>query len=128
MWCLIYRLCDTILGFRYLEEEGIFVGDKPAILPTNINILENRLLKEPKFDRAWFGLDGRVEILPNPLKTIITKSWVENELNIDENLHTYYSKAKIPGTEEKYLEVKLRFIFGFIQDLIFFNSFLKILF
>lgn len=31
---------------RYLEEEGLYVGERPSVSLTNQNILENRILKE----------------------------------------------------------------------------------
>lgn len=31
---------------RYLEEEGLYVGERPPISLTNQNILENRVLKQ----------------------------------------------------------------------------------
>ena len=91
--------------FRFLEDEGIFVGEKPEVLPTNINILENRILHQPDKGQDWFGLDGQVNCLPNPLKQFQSRPWVESESEIDENIQTYYAKAYVPNTEEKYLEV-----------------------
>jgi coiled-coil and C2 domain-containing protein 2A len=32
---------------RYLEEEGFYVGTRPAVAPTNLHRMENRLLAEP---------------------------------------------------------------------------------
>lgn len=31
---------------RYLEEEGLYVGERPSVSLTNQNILENRILKQ----------------------------------------------------------------------------------
>lgn len=30
---------------RYLEDEGLYVGERPRVSSTNENILENRILK-----------------------------------------------------------------------------------
>ncbi|XP_045591878.2 coiled-coil and C2 domain-containing protein 2A isoform X1 [Procambarus clarkii] len=54
---------DTEL--RNLEDEGLFVGAKPYITPTNINIIENRLLQQG--DRHWFSETGSLERLDNPI-------------------------------------------------------------
>jgi len=108
LWALLARLPLTLvyLFYRYLEDEGIFVGEKPVVLSTNVNILENRILHQPDKGQAWFGLDGQIDSLPNPLKQIQTRPWLELEEDIDENIQTYYGKAYVPRNEEKYLEVK----------------------
>ena len=31
---------------RYLEDEGLYVGERPLVLRSNENILENRILKQ----------------------------------------------------------------------------------
>ncbi|XP_051947556.1 coiled-coil and C2 domain-containing protein 2A [Xyrauchen texanus] len=78
---------------RYLEEEGLYVGERPAVSLTNQNILENRLLKQAE-GRKWFGDDGRIMALPDPIKESSSRPplfYLEEEL--DPALHTVYRKA-----------------------------------
>ncbi|CAL8310367.1 unnamed protein product [Lota lota] len=78
---------------RYLEEEGLYVGERPPVTPSNENILENRVLKQEEGQR-WFGDDGRILALPNPIKESSTRPplfLLEEEL--DPALHTVYHKA-----------------------------------
>ncbi|CAJ1059939.1 coiled-coil and C2 domain-containing protein 2A isoform X4 [Xyrichtys novacula] len=49
---------------RYLEDEGLYVGERPPVSPTNENILENRILAMEE-GREWFGDDGRIMALPD---------------------------------------------------------------
>ena len=88
-----------------MEDEGIFVGEKPVVLPTNRNRLENRLLRNPDGYQGWFGPDGEVESLPNPLKKIWTKPWDNFDYGLDENLITYYRKAYKPKNADKNIKV-----------------------
>ncbi|KAG7277508.1 hypothetical protein CRUP_030670 [Coryphaenoides rupestris] len=88
---------------RYLEEEGLYVGERPPVSPSNENILENRVLKQEEVTRhalesddgkRWFGDDGRILALPNPIKESSTRPplfLLEEEL--DPALHTVYCKA-----------------------------------
>ncbi|KAK4315922.1 hypothetical protein Pmani_012883 [Petrolisthes manimaculis] len=46
------------------EEEGLFVGEKPYLTRTNLNIIENQLLKQR--NRQWFTETGSVERLDIP--------------------------------------------------------------
>lgn len=50
-----YTMCHTVPASsklpenvrpRYLEEEGLYVGERPPVCLTNQNILENRILKQ----------------------------------------------------------------------------------
>ncbi|GBN36009.1 Coiled-coil and C2 domain-containing protein 2A [Araneus ventricosus] len=50
---------------RYLEDEGFYVGKKPEVSKRNINRLENRLVTQKEFQ--WFGDDGLVKMLPDPV-------------------------------------------------------------
>uniref|UniRef100_A0A8C4Z5I0 C2 domain-containing protein n=1 Tax=Gadus morhua TaxID=8049 RepID=A0A8C4Z5I0_GADMO len=78
---------------RYLEEEGLYVGERPPVTPSNENILENRVLKQEE-GRRWFGDDGRILALPDPIKESSTRPplfLLEEEL--DPALHTVYHKA-----------------------------------
>lgn len=75
---------------RHLEDEGFYVGTRPHVSVRNLNRMENRLLKEAGRDivmkdeetgvgqdpnaqtstMKWFGEDGRLMALPDPVKEI----------------------------------------------------------
>uniref|UniRef100_A0A3Q3M014 Coiled-coil and C2 domain containing 2A n=1 Tax=Mastacembelus armatus TaxID=205130 RepID=A0A3Q3M014_9TELE len=76
---------------RYLEDEGLYVGERPTVSLTNENILENRILK---MEEKWFGDDGRIMALPNPIKESSTRPplfYMEDDL--DPALQTVFRKA-----------------------------------
>ncbi|RZF32465.1 hypothetical protein LSTR_LSTR014637 [Laodelphax striatellus] len=56
---------DGETPIRRLEEEGLFVGDPPSIPLSWQNRLEQRLLVAG--DKHWFGNDGRLKTLSDPL-------------------------------------------------------------
>ena len=43
---------ETEKNPRYLEAEGLYVGQKPYMTNANKNLLADRLLKQP--DQVWF--------------------------------------------------------------------------
>ncbi|XP_068174546.1 coiled-coil and C2 domain-containing protein 2A isoform X2 [Antennarius striatus] len=78
---------------RYLEDEGLYVGERPPVSLTNENLLENRFLRVEE-GRKWFGDDGRIMALPDPIKESSTRHplfHMEDEL--DPALQTVYRKA-----------------------------------
>ncbi|KAB1282402.1 Coiled-coil and C2 domain-containing protein 2A, partial [Camelus dromedarius] len=78
---------------RYLEDEGLYIGARPEVPQTNQNIMENRLLtQEP--GRRWFGDDGRILALPNPIRPFPSRPPVlTQEQDIKAELETLYTKA-----------------------------------
>uniref|UniRef100_A0A3Q1IF17 C2 domain-containing protein n=1 Tax=Anabas testudineus TaxID=64144 RepID=A0A3Q1IF17_ANATE len=75
---------------RYLEDEGLYVGERPPVSLTNENILENRILK---MEEKWFGDDGRIIALPNPIKESSTRPpLLHMEEDLDPALQTVYKK------------------------------------
>lgn len=89
----------------YLEEEGFYVGLMPEVQIRNRNILENRILSQEVLDhKLWFGPDGRVKNLPNPVRLFPTKPWVAGLDELDPSIETVYVKAYQRSVEEKYLE------------------------
>uniref|UniRef100_A0AAA9S8A0 Coiled-coil and C2 domain containing 2A n=2 Tax=Bos taurus TaxID=9913 RepID=A0AAA9S8A0_BOVIN len=78
---------------RYLEDEGLYIGARPEVPRTNQNIMENRLLtQEP--GRRWFGDDGRILALPNPIKPVPSRPpMLTQEQDIKAELETLYKKA-----------------------------------
>uniref|UniRef100_H3BVM0 Coiled-coil and C2 domain containing 2A n=1 Tax=Tetraodon nigroviridis TaxID=99883 RepID=H3BVM0_TETNG len=93
---------------RQLEEEGLCVGKRPAVSQINENILENRILKTME-GKKWFGDDGRILALPDPIKKSSTRSpLLHTEKDPDPELQPVYRKAVnptdtgpcVPGAEE----------------------------
>uniref|UniRef100_A0A8C2NWP7 C2 domain-containing protein n=1 Tax=Capra hircus TaxID=9925 RepID=A0A8C2NWP7_CAPHI len=78
---------------RYLEDEGLYIGARPEVPRTNQNIMENRLLtQEP--GRRWFGDDGRILALPNPIKPVPSRPPMFTQAqDIKPELETLYKKA-----------------------------------
>ncbi|XP_048108289.1 coiled-coil and C2 domain-containing protein 2A isoform X3 [Alosa alosa] len=78
---------------RYLEEEGLYVGERPVVSLTNENILENRILRQDQATK-WFGDDGRIIVLPDPIKESSTRPPLFHvEGDLDPSLQTVYRKA-----------------------------------
>lgn len=78
---------------RYLEDEGLYVGERPPVSLTNENILENRILKMEE-GKKWFGDDGRIIALPNPIKESSTRPPLFHmEEALDPALQTVYRKV-----------------------------------
>ncbi|XP_053631071.2 coiled-coil and C2 domain-containing protein 2A isoform X2 [Cherax quadricarinatus] len=61
----LHNKIDAGTELRNLEEEGLYVGEKPFIKQTNINIIENRLLQQG--NRNWFSETGSLDRLDNPI-------------------------------------------------------------
>ncbi|XP_031567301.1 coiled-coil and C2 domain-containing protein 2A-like [Actinia tenebrosa] len=57
---------------RYLEEEGFYVGKPPPVCFSNLNIMEDRLVGTDK-KLIWFGEDGHLKRLANPLREKSTR-------------------------------------------------------
>ncbi|XP_033266555.2 coiled-coil and C2 domain-containing protein 2A isoform X2 [Orcinus orca] len=78
---------------RYPEDEGLYIGARLEVPRTNQNIMENRLLmQEP--GRRWFGDDGRILALPNPIKPFPSRPpMLTQEQDIKAELETLYKKA-----------------------------------
>ncbi|XP_056270591.1 coiled-coil and C2 domain-containing protein 2A isoform X2 [Pseudoliparis swirei] len=78
---------------RYLEDEGLYVGERPPVSPANQNILENRFLKMEE-GKKWFGDDGRIVALPDPIKESSTRPPLFHmEEDLDPALQPVYRKA-----------------------------------
>ncbi|KAK7919323.1 hypothetical protein WMY93_010607 [Mugilogobius chulae] len=87
---------------RYLEDEGLYVGERPPVSLTNENILENRLLKSNE-GKKWFGDDGRIIALPNPIKESSTRPPLFHmEEELDPALQTVFRKPVMSKQENVY--------------------------
>ncbi|XP_006873876.1 PREDICTED: coiled-coil and C2 domain-containing protein 2A [Chrysochloris asiatica] len=78
---------------RFPEDEGLYIGERPEVSRTNQNIVENRLLtQEP--ERGWFGDDGRILALPNPIKPFPSRPPIlKQEQAVHVELEMLYKKA-----------------------------------
>ncbi|KAJ8397457.1 hypothetical protein AAFF_G00437330 [Aldrovandia affinis] len=87
---------------RYPEEEGLYVGQRPAVSRSNQIILENRILQQE--GKKWFGDDGQVLALPDPIKESSTRPPFYNlEQDLEPALHTVYRKALKSKYASRYL-------------------------
>uniref|UniRef100_A0A8D0H1Y2 Coiled-coil and C2 domain containing 2A n=1 Tax=Sphenodon punctatus TaxID=8508 RepID=A0A8D0H1Y2_SPHPU len=78
---------------RYLEDEGLYAGERPTVSLANQNIMENRILRQEK-GKMWFGDDGKILALPNPIKQSSTRPPIFSlEEGIGPELETLYRKA-----------------------------------
>ena len=58
---------------RFLGDEGIYMGHAPHVSKhKNQNKLEHRVLME-KSNSKWFGTDGKLTALPNPIQKKATR-------------------------------------------------------
>ncbi|XP_050400906.2 coiled-coil and C2 domain-containing protein 2A [Patella vulgata] len=87
---------------RYLEEEGFYVGVRPVVANRNLNRMENRLLHEPDKGRKWFGEDGRLIALPDPLKKHPSRPAMTDEP--EPYLETVFRKAIMRDFDCRYID------------------------
>ncbi|XP_007496776.2 coiled-coil and C2 domain-containing protein 2A isoform X1 [Monodelphis domestica] len=88
-----YKKVPENMQPRYLEDEGFYTGERPVVPRINQNIMENRLLIQEQ-ERKWFGDDGRILALPNPIKQFSTRPPIFSpEEGIEAGLETIYRKA-----------------------------------
>ncbi|XP_066136174.1 coiled-coil and C2 domain-containing protein 2A isoform X3 [Saccopteryx bilineata] len=78
---------------RFPEDEGLYTGVRPEVPRAARNTVENRLLRQDP-DRKWFGDDGRVLALPNPIKPFPSRpAKLAQEQDVKAELETLYKKA-----------------------------------
>nr|XP_056711092.1 coiled-coil and C2 domain-containing protein 2A [Euleptes europaea] len=78
---------------RYLEDEGLYTGERPAVPLSNQTMMENRLLRQEQ-GKKWFGDDGKILALPNPVKQSCTRPPIFSvEEGKEPELETFYRKA-----------------------------------
>ncbi|XP_039554658.1 coiled-coil and C2 domain-containing protein 2A isoform X2 [Passer montanus] len=89
---------------RYLEDEGLYTGERPIVSQSNQNILENRILRQDQ-GKEWFGDDGKILALPNPIKKYSTRPPIFSlEEGIAPELETVYRKAiKMTSTNQYFV-------------------------
>ncbi|XP_054437927.1 coiled-coil and C2 domain-containing protein 2A [Pteronotus mesoamericanus] len=78
---------------RFLEDEGLYAGTRPEVPRSVQNTVEDRLLTQDP-DRKWFGDDGRILALPNPIKPFPSRPpTLTQEQGVKAELETLYKKA-----------------------------------
>ncbi|XP_055503429.1 protein CC2D2B-like [Leucoraja erinacea] len=80
---------------RILKDEGFYVSQKPDVLKKIVNKMENRLLVQGK-NKCWFGEDGNIIALPEPIKLPWNSRQSPPNRNADDpqpGLETVYRKA-----------------------------------
>ncbi|XP_052775366.1 coiled-coil and C2 domain-containing protein 2A-like isoform X2 [Mya arenaria] len=91
---------------RRLEDEGFYVGTRPATNTWNQNRMENRLLKEiqsgRESSRGWFGEDGRLLALPDPLRSSPSRPPISEE--VEPILQLDFKKAVIREFDNRYID------------------------
>ncbi|KFP75461.1 Coiled-coil and C2 domain-containing protein 2A, partial [Acanthisitta chloris] len=73
---------------RYLEDEGLYTGERPFVSQSNQNILENRILRQEQVSHCY------LLTLPNPIKQSPTRPPIFSlEEGIAPEFETVYRKA-----------------------------------
>ncbi|XP_075050779.1 coiled-coil and C2 domain-containing protein 2A isoform X2 [Mixophyes fleayi] len=99
---------------RYLEDEGLYTGERPKVSRTNQNILENRILQQVQ-GKKWFGDDGNILALVNPIKASPTRPPIFSlHEGIEPALETVYVKA-IPFRKSSQYMVESKELHGEFQ-------------
>ncbi|XP_029649306.1 coiled-coil and C2 domain-containing protein 2A-like isoform X1 [Octopus sinensis] len=78
---------------RNLVDEGFYVGTPPSVATSNRNRMEHRLVQGKDVDKKWFGEDGEIITLPDPLKLTPSRPPVPEEE--DSNFGVIYTKAEV---------------------------------
>ncbi|KAM4809986.1 coiled-coil and C2 domain-containing protein 2A [Rhinophrynus dorsalis] len=87
---------------RYLEDEGLYIGERPKVSQTNQSIMENRILRQEK-GKKWFGDDGKIIALANPIKQSSTRPPIFSlDEGINPELETVFVKAIPPKHANQY--------------------------
>ncbi|XP_078534578.1 coiled-coil and C2 domain-containing protein 2A [Lissotriton helveticus] len=88
---------------RFLEDEGLYIGERPKVSLSNQNILENRILQHDQA-KKWFGDDGKIVALDNPIKKCMTRPPIfSNQEDIDPMLEIVYRKALKTSQANQYI-------------------------
>ncbi|XP_038057381.1 coiled-coil and C2 domain-containing protein 2A-like isoform X2 [Patiria miniata] len=89
---------------RFLEDEGFYVGVRPEISTRNQNVMEHRLLNRPDKGKEWFGDDGRIKVLPDPLKETPTRPKILSNEEREPFLQVVYKKAVTTEFDHRYID------------------------
>ncbi|KAL5457110.1 hypothetical protein EMCRGX_G034349 [Ephydatia muelleri] len=83
---------------HYLEDDGLFVGQRPNVRWTNQARMENRLLQRDKKGEGWFGEDGLLVCQPSPLRVVPVRPAI---LAHNEEGRTQFSHARLETLANK---------------------------
>ena len=90
---------------RFLTDEGMYIGQTPNVSKgKNQNKMEQRVLKEQENQglnqSKWFGTDGKLVALPNPLRKKATRpSNLDDDLVSDQDPLTFFCPPTLPGPD-----------------------------
>ena len=85
---------------RFLGDEGIYIGNVPHVPKNkNQNKLEHRILmeNEEQNNSKWFGTDGKLVALPNPIQKKATRP--PNYEDYENDHLTFYSAPTLPSAD-----------------------------
>ncbi|KAL0964275.1 hypothetical protein UPYG_G00321630 [Umbra pygmaea] len=91
------RILPSYLKPRCLEDEGFYVCRRPQVHSKMMNKMDNRLIEEEK-GQSWFGEDGCMITLPDPIQTY-WYSYIDFPFSRQSPcLATVYTRPKRPGS------------------------------
>uniref|UniRef100_A0A8C0ZJR8 Coiled-coil and C2 domain containing 2A n=1 Tax=Cyanistes caeruleus TaxID=156563 RepID=A0A8C0ZJR8_CYACU len=104
---LLYILHGFLVNFSLVpasEKMPRNMQPRPFVSQSNQNILENRILRQDQ-GKEWFGDDGKILALPNPIKQSTTRPPIFSlEEGIAPELETVYRKAiKMTSTNQYFV-------------------------
>ena len=83
---------------RFLEDEGIYIGKTPIVPKSkNQNKVEHRIIMENR-NSKWFGTDGKLVALPNPIGKKATRP-PHFEEDQGHGNKTFYCPPTLPGPD-----------------------------
>ena len=83
---------------RFLEDEGIYIGKTPVVPKSkNQNKVEHRIIMQSQ-NSKWFGTDGKLVALPNPVGKKATRP-PHFEEDQDHGTTTFYCPPSLPGPD-----------------------------
>ncbi|RUS72243.1 hypothetical protein EGW08_019997 [Elysia chlorotica] len=91
---------------RFLEDEGFYVGVKPFVADKNRSRMEDRILKESQTVKEaanWFGEDGQLIILPDPLREAPTRPTLVEDTDMHA-IDTIFYKAIMREFDSRYID------------------------
>ncbi|XP_063726786.1 coiled-coil and C2 domain-containing protein 2A-like isoform X2 [Symsagittifera roscoffensis] len=89
---------------RFLEEEGLYVGEKPLVSMRNVNRMEQRILREEQAPDRWFGENGHLVMCSDPLKLYPSKPIIYAQEELEPQLQTLYVKASTAENDSRYID------------------------
>lgn len=91
---------------RFLEDEGFYVGVKPVVADKNRSRMEDRILKESQTVKEaanWFGEDGQLIVLPDPLRETPTRPILVDDTETHA-IETVFYRAIMREFDSRYID------------------------